>query len=96
MKLSGYLFEFVLWTAALLALLFSDVSAHHFTLCPLALSGCNWCPGCGIGRAVALLLHGEVLASFRMHWFGIPALLILLHRLFVLSKHFLKTLEFNY
>jgi len=32
----------------------------HLTLCPLALAGFHWCPGCGVGRSMILALHGQV------------------------------------
>jgi hypothetical protein len=52
----------------------------------LANLGFNWCPGCGLGRSLSHLLHGELRQSIQMHWFGIPALLVLLYRIFILSK----------
>jgi hypothetical protein len=30
------------------------------------------CPGCGMGRALALLTHGEIVASLHQHPFGLP------------------------
>lgn len=60
--------------------------AQHFTLCPLANMGFDWCPGCGIGRSITQLFHGNVAASIGQHWFGIPALGIILWRIVVLIK----------
>lgn len=86
--------ELLFWLTALVLLGFSEMepSGHelHFTLCPLANLGFEWCPGCGIGRAIAQLLHGNWQESLEQHWFGLPALLILLHRIVVLSRLFLK------
>ena len=39
-------------------------------------TGCP-CPGCGLGRAAVLLLHGHWRDSFQMHAFAIPALAML-------------------
>jgi|SRR5690606_15983230 len=78
--------ELLCWVMALILLYFSDPGAHHFTLCPLENAGFNWCPGCGLGRSIALLMHGEVAASMAMHWLGIPAFLVLIHRIYSLVK----------
>ncbi len=48
------------------------------TLCPVrALTG-HACPGCGMGRALALLAHGQIAASLYQHPFGLPLLLWML------------------
>jgi hypothetical protein len=81
-------FELIFWIAALAALGFSDPAQTHYVLCPLRLMGFTWCPGCGIGHAIAYLFHGDIRASFHAHWLGIPALGILLYRIYVLAfKH---------
>ncbi|WP_256010898.1 DUF2752 domain-containing protein [Desertivirga xinjiangensis] len=82
-------FELVFWIAALTALAFLPLDQHHFTLCPLGAMGLKWCPGCGLGRAVACILHGEVEKSVQYHILGLPALIILVGRIFSLSKKFL-------
>nr|WP_121269976.1 DUF2752 domain-containing protein [Pedobacter schmidteae] len=81
-------FELFFWITALVLLGTADVSGHetHFTLCPLANMGFKWCPGCGIGHAIAHLLQGDVAASIKAHWFGIPALLIISYRIVTLIK----------
>jgi hypothetical protein len=77
--------ELFFWIAALLALRFSDPSQPtQFTLCPFRLAGISWCPGCGIGHAIAYLLHGNIRSSFHTHWLGIPALAVLLYRIYAL------------
>lgn len=44
-------------------------------LCPVhALTGHD-CPGCGMGRSLALLTQGRVVASLHQHPFGLPFLL---------------------
>ncbi|NCD69348.1 DUF2752 domain-containing protein [Mucilaginibacter agri] len=65
----------------------------HFTLCPLKLMGFKWCPGCGIGHAIAFALHGEFRKSFNAHWLGIPAVVIILHRICNLIQ--VKTSKFK-
>ncbi|WDF55393.1 DUF2752 domain-containing protein [Mucilaginibacter sp. KACC 22063] len=67
---------------AIVALGLSDPgSSSHFTLCPLKLMGFNWCPGCGLGHAISWLLHGDLKRSFATHQLGVPALLIIFHRI---------------
>ncbi|WP_238387634.1 DUF2752 domain-containing protein [Pararcticibacter amylolyticus] len=60
-------------------------------MCPLASLGITWCPGCGLGRAIACIFHGDFLQSFKFHWFGIPAIVFLSFRIAGLSK---KTLVY--
>ncbi|WP_179412454.1 DUF2752 domain-containing protein [Mucilaginibacter sp. E4BP6] len=80
-------FELAFWIAALIALgLSQPTQATHFTLCPLKLMGITWCPGCGLGHAVAFLLHGDLRSSFHAHWLGLPALIIITRRIFDLIR----------
>lgn len=64
---------------ALLGLL-GATAETHVTVCPLALAGFEFCPGCGLGRSIALLLNGELSRSFQAHWLGLPATVILIAR----------------
>jgi len=80
-------FELVFWIAAIIALAVTDpLSTSHYTLCPLKLADITWCPGCGMGHAIAWLLHGNIKNSWHAHWLGIPALLIISYRICVLGK----------
>lgn len=78
--------ELVFWILALVLLATADLHNHHFTLCPLANLGITWCPGCGLGRSITALFHGDVSASFSYHWFGIPALILISYRIYQLTK----------
>ncbi|TDQ09551.1 DUF2752 domain-containing protein [Pedobacter metabolipauper] len=91
MKVLGQIpLELFFWVLAITLLATAQPHEHgegaHFTLCPLANLGLTWCPGCGIGRAITHLFHGNLEKSFEQHWFGLPALLILLYRVLVLLK----------
>lgn len=79
-------FELLVWLTALIGLAFSNPALHHYTFCPLSNLGIAWCPGCGLGRSVSSLFHLDLIGSFKYHWFGIPALFILLNRIWQLSK----------
>jgi len=86
--------ELILWVAALILLGTSQPAVSHerkhFTFCPLANMGLSWCPGCGLGRSVTHLLHGNIMESIRFHWLGIPAVLIIGYRIIVLGSYQLK------
>jgi len=90
--------EFLFWVAALVGLAITEPEihghVHHFTLCPLANLGMEWCPGCGIGRAITQLLHGNIEASLAHHWFGIPALLIIFCRVWTLLRMQLRSYKY--
>lgn len=73
--------EPVVWLGGLAMLGILGASAEtHYSICPLALAGLDFCPGCGLGRSIALLLHGELGRSVEAHWLGLPATLILVGR----------------
>lgn len=86
--------ELIFWLTALTLLATADPAGHlhgdHFTLCPLANLGLDWCPGCGLGRSVIQLFHGHVKESIQLHWFGIPAVLIIGYRTGILGRDELK------
>ncbi|MDR3697140.1 DUF2752 domain-containing protein [Mucilaginibacter sp.] len=84
-------FELVFWIAALVSLALTDPMAQvHFSLCPLKALGFKWCPGCGLGHAISFLIHGDIRSSFRAHWLGIPAVIVLLYRIYALIKQRIK------
>ncbi len=81
--------ELIIWAGAIVIFSLSYPKAvDHFTLCPIDNLGFSWCPGCGLGRSISYLLHGELKLSLDQHWFGIPALCILIFRIMQLFKNF--------
>ncbi len=77
--------EALLWLGVLISMILSHpVMEGHLTLCPLALAGFHWCPGCGVGRSMILALHGQVNASIMMHPLGLPAIAVLSERIYEL------------
>lgn len=50
------------------------------------------CLGCGLGRSIAYLFHGDLKDSWHAHRMGIPAVLILFHRIWVLLRQGKKNL----
>lgn len=88
--------EAVIWALGLILLAFGDPLNHHFTLCPVASLGFDFCPGCGLGRSVSWFFRGEIAASFHAHPFGIFAVFVLSFRIFKLTKQHLSAHGKNY
>lgn len=92
--------ELIFWVLVLLALGVATPEAyghvHHFTLCPLASLGIEWCPGCGLGRSITQVMHGNITESWKHHWFGVPSILIILYRIGELAKLNIKTFKLKY
>ncbi len=79
--------EGTIWLSAIIYLsLISTNTEDHFTFCPLANLGFENCPGCGLGKSVSLIIHGNIFQSFDYHYLGIPALLIIIFRLYQIIK----------
>ena len=70
--------EALLWTGAILALYVLDPAApDRIDLCLFHRLGLGFCPGCGLGGSIHHLLHGDLVASWKLHPLGAPALLII-------------------
>jgi hypothetical protein len=84
-------FEGFIWIAALIYFaFFVNPYENHFTICPLANAGFVHCPGCGLGNSIALIFRGNFNQSFAAHILGIPALIIILNRIYSIIKFNLK------
>ncbi|WP_299581663.1 DUF2752 domain-containing protein [Mucilaginibacter sp.] len=80
-------FELAFWIAGLVSLAITDpTNQSHFSLCPLKMLGITWCPGCGLGHSISFLFHGDLKSSLHAHWLGIPALIAILYRIYVLGR----------
>jgi len=94
-RILGYVrligFEGFIWIAALFYFaFFANPSETHFTICPLANAGFEHCPGCGLGNSISLFFHGYFTESFNTHILGMPALIIIFHRIYSVIKFNLK------
>lgn len=70
--------EAVVWCVGLVAMATMAPNGDPlFRLCPLNALGAPFCPGCGLGHAVAHLARGNLTASIQAHPLGVPAVLIL-------------------
>lgn len=88
-------FEALIWVAGLSALAIWSGDAH-FSLCPLKNAGLGFCPGCGLGRSISLLFHGQVQASLQSHPLGIFAVIILSFRIVNLTKQYIRNYGKSY
>jgi hypothetical protein len=76
-----YLTEVLLWITGVGVLAAMDpVGDHLFSFCPFSWVLKDFCPGCGLGHSIAFLFRGEILASWKTHPLGIPAVAVLLLR----------------
>jgi hypothetical protein len=79
--------EGLIWIFALMYLaIFINPLHTHFTICPLSNLGFEHCPGCGLGNSIAFLFRGNFTQSFNSHILGIPAVIIIIHRIVSLIK----------
>ncbi|MEO7444430.1 MAG: DUF2752 domain-containing protein, partial [Ferruginibacter sp.] len=78
--------ELCCWVTGLFLLATMNIEEAHFSFCIFSWLGFTHCPGCGLGHAIHYILQGNLNASLNAHPFGIPALLILLHRVVTLAK----------
>lgn len=96
MFLKRFPFEALIWFSGLLVLYLNPAGDSHFTICPLKNAGFDFCPGCGLGTSVSLLLHGEVVDSLHAHPLGIFALIILSFRIVNLTKLYIQNYGKSY
>ena len=81
-------FEAVVWILGLLVLIFIHIPGEtHFTICPLANLGIEFCPGCGLGNSISYLFRGDLISSFYSHPLGIFALIIIVLRIISIIKN---------
>ena len=87
--------EALIWISGLLLLAFAGTDSH-FTICPLKNAGLNFCPGCGLGKSITLLFHGELANSFAAHPLGIFALFVLTFRIITLLRQHIQNYGKSY
>lgn len=80
--------ELFFWVGALVALWGLQPGEQHYSICVLDRLGFKHCPGCGIGRSIHAMMHGEFSVSWEWHILGLPALIIILMRIFTLTKQY--------
>jgi hypothetical protein len=79
--------ELMFWISSLVYLsVINPNSNSNYSFCIYKFLGFKWCPGCGIGKSISFLIHGNISESFKSHWFGFFALLIILKRIIGILK----------
>lgn len=80
-----------MWTTGLVALAFMNpYEDRALSLCLLHQFGFKYCPGCGLGHSISLLLHGDWKSSLSAHPLGIVAVIVLANHIRRLLMNFLN------
>lgn len=83
--------EPIIWLLALIVLYFIyPVSSGDFSFCIFHLMGWENCWGCGIGKSMSCVMHGEIKESFNYHYLGIFTFPLLASRVAILTYKGLK------
>lgn len=83
--------ESLIWLTAFLYLaLINPYEPKHFTLCLFRLVGIENCPGCGLGKSISMIFHGDFVGSLKSHPLGIPALILIVGRIYKLIRNTTK------
>jgi hypothetical protein len=79
--------EAVLWLSGLIFLMFvNPYQQQQLSLCPFHNLGISFCPGCGLGRSISFLYHGDLLHSIKAHPLGIIAVILITTRIIKLTR----------
>lgn len=71
-----------MWTGALMVLALNDPRTPDMVdLCLIDALGLPFCPGEGLGRAIAFLARGEWREAIAMHWGAPLVVAVLVHRI---------------
>lgn len=83
-----------MWIGALLYLVFvNPYKTQSFTFCPFHNMGIEHCPGCGLGRSISFIYHGDIIHSFGAHPLGIFALIVIIYRIIDLIRNKYQTTQ---
>lgn len=81
-------FEAVFWLSAFAYLTFiNPYTPKHLNFCLFSLVGIENCPGCGLGKSISMIFHGDIAGSFDAHSLGIPAIILILKRIYKLIRN---------
>ena len=72
--------------AGLAVMAWMDPATTGESWCVFAQLGIEWCPGCGLGHAIAHLARGEWAASLQAHPLGGAVVVLLIGRIATLLR----------
>lgn len=93
---SPYRIEMFFWIAGLIYLMLINPYAQgHLDLCLFQFYGIDKCPGCGLGKSISFIFHGDIIHSIQEHPIGFIALVLIIIRVITLffksKKYYLIT-----
>jgi hypothetical protein len=83
---SGTFREWIFWGSALVLLPLLASTGQAPSFCLYKWMGWGFCPGCGLGTSIALLMKGQLTDSFQAHWLGLPTLTAIVWRWIQLTR----------
>ena len=86
--------ELIFWIISLFLLYVLDPSSN-LSLCILHNLGINECIGCGFGKSIHYFLMLDIQKSFSHHWFGAFSVLIIVCRIFKLTKATIRSVQWK-
>ena len=80
--------ESLFWLGSFVYLsLINPYTPKHLDFCLFSLIGIENCPGCGLGKSISMVFHGDFAGSFNAHPLGIPAIILIIKRIYTLIKN---------
>ena len=80
--------EAIFWLSAFIYLTYiNPYTPKHLDFCLFSLAGIDNCPGCGLGKSISMIFHGDFIGSFDAHPLGIPAIILIFRRIYKLIKN---------
>lgn len=74
-------FEWIALLSGLLLMIFMNPSTQAASFCPIDQLGFDFCPGCGLGKSMALAARGYLSASLQSHPLGLLAIAVIIGRI---------------
>ncbi|HQV77593.1 MAG TPA: DUF2752 domain-containing protein [Chitinophagales bacterium] len=81
-----YSLELLFLSTSIIYLFFINPYEKHVSICLFKLIGWEQCIGCGLGKSISFLLHGNIQASLQNHLLGTFVLLMFVYRMYQLIK----------
>lgn len=74
--------EAIIWSGGLVYLaLINPYADGHLNMCAFNAVGIETCPGCGLGKSISMIFHGDLMHSLELHPLGLIALVLIIYRI---------------